>query len=327
MKMVIAAVLCGLLMGAEEFVPKVAKDVYLDPKEAGIEHKMQGEYAGELLGKEGGMKKIAAQIVAMGNGKFRAVMMEGGLPGDGWDGKSRLELQGKLDGAEVTLGSEGDVYHGKISAGIFAGEIKSGERFSLMRVERKSPTLAAKPPEGAIVLFDGEKSDELVDVKVGGHKMLFAGAKTKRPFTDFKLHAEFLVPFMPTGKMESRGNSGIYIQDRYEIQILDSFGQKPAANECGGVYRQIAPTLNMSFPPLVWQTFDIDFTSAKWDGDKKTRNAVVSVRHNGVLVHDRVEIKNKTGQGKPEGPQPLPIYFQFHGDPIYFRNLWIVESK
>jgi len=141
------------------------------------------------------------------------------------------------------------------------------------------------------------------------------------------LHAEFLVPFMPTGKMESRGNSGIYIQERYEIQILDSFGQRMAANECGGVYRQIAPTLNMSFPPLVWQTFDIDFTSARWEGDKKMKNAVVRVRHNGVLIHDRVEIKSKTGQGKPEGPEPLPIYFQFHGDPIYFQNLWVVESK
>src|SRR5882762_8265893 len=179
--------------------------------------------------------------------------------------------------------------------GFWGGGTRGGERFSLMKVERKSQTLGAKAPVGAIVLFDGEKSDELSDVKVGGHKMLFAGAKSKRAFADFKLHAEFLVPFMPSGKMESRGNSGIYIQDRYEIQILDSFGQKPAANECGGVYRQIAPTMNMSFPPLVWQTFDIDFTSARWEGDKKIKNAVVSVRHNGVLVHDRVEIKNKTG--------------------------------
>jgi len=227
----------------------------------------------------------------------------------------------------VIVGAESDAYQGKISAGAFTGQTKAGEKFSLTRTERKSPTLGAKAPEGAIVLFDGEKSDELSDVKVGGHKMLFAGARTKRAFTDFKLHAEFLVPFMPTGKMESRGNSGIYIQDRYEIQILDSFGQKPAANECGGVYRQVAPTINMSFPPLVWQTFDIDFTSARWEGEKKVKNAIVSVRHNGVLVHDRVEIKNKTGQGKPEGPQPLPIYFQFHGDPIYFRNLWIVEIK
>jgi len=232
-----------------------------------------------------------------------------------------------MEGDEVIVGGEGDSYQAKIAAGIFAGQSKTGEKFSLMKVERKSPTLGAKPPEGAIVLFDGEKSDELIDVKVGGHKMLFAGAKTKRPFTDFKLHAEFLVPFMPTGKMESRGNSGIYVQERYEIQILDSFGQKPAANECGGVYRQIAPMLNMSFPPLVWQTFDIDFTAAKWEGDKKVKNAVVSVRHNGVLVHDRVEIKNKTGQGKPEGPEALPIYFQFHGDPIYFRNLWVVETR
>ena len=322
MKMIIAAVLCGLLMGADEFVPKVAKDVYLDPKDAGIEYKLQGEYLGEVQN-----KKLGAQVVAHGNGKFVVVMLQGGLPGEGWDGKSRLEIDARLDGDEVSVGGEGDAYHGKIGAGTFAGESKGGEKFSLSKVERKSATLGAKPPEGAIVLFNGENTDELSDAKVSGHKMLFAGAKTKRPFTDFRLHAEFLVPFMPNGKMESRGNSGIYIQERYEIQILDSFGQKPAANECGGVYRQIAPTINMSFPPLVWQTFDIDFTSARWEGEKKVKNAVVSVRHNGVLIHDRVEIKNKTGQGKPEGPQPLPIYFQFHGDPIYFRNLWIVENK
>jgi len=263
----------------------------------------------------------------MGNGTFRAVILDGGLPGDGWDKKSRLELDGKMEGDEMVVGQEGSLYHGKCSAGIFAGETKAGERFSLMKVERKSPTMGAKAPQGAIVLFDGENIDNLTDAKVTGHKMLFAGARTKRSFTDFMLHAEFLVPFMPTGKMESRGNSGIYIQERYEIQILDSFGQRMAANECGGVYRQIAPTLNMSFPPLVWQTFDIDFQSAKWEGDKKTANAVISVRHNGVLVHDRVEIKNKTGQGKAEGPEPLPIYFQFHGDPIYFKNLWIVEKR
>src|SRR2546421_3125611 len=177
MKMIIAAVLCGLVIGAEEVVPKLGKDVYLDPKEAGIEYKMQGEYVGEL-----GAKKLAAQVVDHGNGKFVAVMMEGGLPGERWDGKSRVEVEGMLEGQEVTVGGEEDLYRGKIAAGIFAGQTKGGDKFSLMRVERKSPTLGAKAPEGAIVLFDGEKSDELSDVKVGGHKMLFAGAKTKRAF-------------------------------------------------------------------------------------------------------------------------------------------------
>ena len=128
MKTVLAVVLCALLMGADEgFSPKLEKDVYLDPKEAGVDYKIQGEYVGEVMTKDGGMKKIAAQIVAMGKGTFRAVIMEGGLPGDGWDKKSRLELDGKLEGDEMVLGGEGSLYHGKCSAGIFAGETKSGE--------------------------------------------------------------------------------------------------------------------------------------------------------------------------------------------------------
>jgi len=89
--LMVVAVMCGLLVGAEEFVPKVGKDIYLDPKEAGIEYKMQGEYAGEVLTKDGGMKKVAGQIVAHGDGRFTAVILDGGLPGEGWDGKSRLE--------------------------------------------------------------------------------------------------------------------------------------------------------------------------------------------------------------------------------------------
>src|SRR5437764_226155 len=126
---------------------------------------------------------------------YRRVILAGGI--------KRVEVEGMLGGQEVTVGGEEDLYRGKIAAGIFAGQTKGGDKFSLMRVERKSPTLGAKAPEGAIVLFDGEKSDELSDVKVGGHKMLFAGAKTKRALTDFKLHAEFMVPFMSSGKWES----------------------------------------------------------------------------------------------------------------------------
>jgi hypothetical protein len=311
-------------MGLQE--AKVAKQAFLDPKEAGPEYKMAGEYVGEVMAKDGG-KTIGAQVVAQGGGKFMVVMMEGGLPGEGWDGKSRVELEGKVEGAEVVVGKEGEIYTGRIGPGIFAGQAKGGQGFSLSRVERKSPTLGAKAPQGATVLFDGENVEQLEGAKVGGHKYLLAGAKTKRAFGDFKLHAEFLVPFMPSSKMESRGNSGVYIQERYEIQILDSFGLKPAANQCGGIYKQVAPMVNMSFPPLVWQTFDIDFEAAKWEGDQKTKNAVVSVRHNGVLVHDRVEIKAKTGQGKAEGPEARPILFQNHGDPVYFRNIWIVESR
>jgi hypothetical protein len=117
----------------------------------------------------------------------------------------------------------------------------------------------------------------------------------------------------------------VYIQRRYEVQILDSFGLEPAFNDCGALYRQQPPDLNMSFPPLHWQTYDIWFTAARWDeAGNKSANARITVLHNGVPIHADREIMTKTGAGMPEGPELLPILFQNHGDPVRFRNIWIV---
>jgi hypothetical protein len=132
---------------------------------------------------------------------------------------------------------------------------------------------------------------------------------------------------MPLARGQARGNSGVYIQKRYEVQILDSFGLRGADNECGGLYKQRAPLLNMSFPPLIWQTYDIDFTAARFDAaGKKTANARITVRQNGVVIHDNIEITAKTGGGSVEGPDPLPIKLQDHGNLVHFRNIWIVRE-
>jgi hypothetical protein len=145
-------------------------------------------------------------------------------------------------------------------------------------------------------------------------------------FRDFQLHAEFLVPYMPRSDSQARGNSGIYLHSRYEIQILDTFGRAGLANECGGIYKQRAPDVNMAFPPLSWQTYDITFYAARFNAcGQKCRSARVTVLHNGVKIHDNVEITAKTGAGEPEGPQVLPIKLQFHGNPIQFRNIWLVD--
>ena len=154
-------------------------------------------------------------------------------------------------------------------------------------------------------------------------------ANSKRSFKDFKLHIEFITPFQPAARSQGRGNSGVYLHGKYEIQVLDSFGLEGKDNECGAIYSQTAPSVNMCYPPLSWQTFDIDFTAPKFDKDgKRTRPAVITVRHNGVKVIDKLELtRGDTGNGRQEVDKADPIYLQNHGNPVYFRNIWIVEKS
>jgi hypothetical protein len=98
-------------------------------------------------------------------------------------------------------------------------------------------------------------------------------------------------------------------------------------NECGGIYSIDRPRVNACFPPLSWQTYDIDFTAAKYDdaGDK-TKNGRITVRHNGIVIHDGIELKHGTPGFHPEGPGPDSLYLQDHGNPVVYRNIWVVEN-
>jgi hypothetical protein len=324
---------CLLLLTASAvfaFQPAKPPDPITDPTKAGFEFLAQGEYEGEIA-----KEKYGLQIVALGDKKFDAFLLPGGLPGAGWDTKTRHKLTGTLDddikksvvSVPLTGGDwSGTVFVGKHSR--FTGKTPKGEEFTLKQVLRKSPTEGTKPPEGALVLFDGKNADEWNGGKLTEDNLLIAGATTKKPFRDFKLHVEFREPFKPAARGQNRGNSGVYLQQRYEIQILDSFGLVPKNNDCGSIYEQTAPSVNMSFPPLSWQTYDIEFKAARYGDDgKKSANAVVTVLHNGVKVHDRAEIKSQTGHGKKEENTPGPINLQQHGNPVHFRNIWLVEMK
>ena len=239
--------------------PKKPIPAFLKAEDGGIDFKLQGEYAADKLG---------AQIIALADGKFHLILFPGGLPGAGWDGKTKIEADGKLDGEKAVFAG---AWPCTVDGDKLEGKTDKGEAISLKKTVRQSPTLGAKPPEGALVLFDGTSADAWKDGKLVEGDLLNNGIFSKKTFADFTLHIEFRTPFMPSARGQGRGNSGVYLQNRYEVQVLDSFGLKPLDNECGGIYKTATPSVNMCLPPLSWQTYDIDFTAAKWEGDRWRR--------------------------------------------------------
>ncbi len=320
------AMMLGLAIAGRSSM--AAEKAVTDVAQAGPDYAIQGEYSGELKTPDQPEPvKIGAQIIARGEGKFQGVFYIGGLPGDGWErGMPQMEIDSDTeDGSVVFRGEYGTA---KISDGKMKAFDLGGEEMAVFeKVERKSPTLGAEPPADAKVLFDGTNTDAW---KVGRLKdgLLQAGAMTKEDFRDFTLHLEFRTPYMPTSRGQARGNSGLHLQNRYECQILDSFGLEGKDNECGGFYQVSPPKVNMCLPPLTWQTYDVEFTGARFDGEQKTSNARVTISHNGVKIFDDFELPNITPGGAPkEFPGEGPFVLQFHGNPVEFRNIWIVEKK
>lgn len=294
-----------------------AESAFTNPAEAGPDFADQGEYTGE---------DCAAQVIALGDGKFHILGYEDGFPGEDKSVK-RVEADGHRDGDKILF--ENDGWKGTIAGGKIDCTNPENTRFTLTKAARKSPTMGATPPPGALVLFDGKNADEWSGGKLDKDGNLQCGVKSKKEFGDCTLHIEFRTPFMPAARGQGRGNSGVYLQDRYEVQVLDSFGLKGENNECGGIYTKHKPRYNMCFSPLTWQTYDIDFTAARWDGDgKKLANAKLTVRHNGVLIHENAEVDSATtAAGRKDGPGPGPIQLQNHGTPVVYRNIWLVEKK
>jgi len=299
---------------------------YTDPAKVDRDYAYQGEYSGTIETQNGELK-VGAQVIALGDGKFRIVGHHGGLPGDGWDKGDKREAEGTLNSGKVTF--EIDDNSVVLSEGaIVVTDSGGGKRGELKKVDRKSPTLGKKPPAGAVVLFDGKNTDAWQKARVTGDGLLMQGVTSKEDFGSHSLHIEFRLPYQPYAREQARGNSGLYLQGRYEVQMLDSFGLEGKDNECGGIYTIKAPSVNMCFPPLTWQTYDIDYTAAEFDGSKKTKNARVTIKHNGVTIHDNVELTHATRAAPlQEGPEPGPVYLQDHGNPVRFRNIWLVESK
>jgi len=150
---------------------------------------------------------------------------------------------------------------------------------------------------------------------------------TRKQFTDVKLHIEFRTPFIPEKRGQARGNSGVYLQGRYEVQVLDSYGLEGLDNECGGIYKVGPPLVNMCAPPTQWQTYDITFRAPRFDAaGNSISKPTLTVFHNGVKVHDKTEVSGATTASLGgKASEPAGIYLQDHGNPVEFRNIWLVE--
>ncbi len=193
------------------------------------------------------------------------------------------------------------------------------------------------PLPNAIILFNGKDlsnwqtrsggpagwdvADGVMTVKPGTGDIM-----TKEKFTDFMLHLEWMEPDMPDAKGQAKGNSGVYLQGRYEIQVLDSYGiEIPGKGDCGAIYNQYAPLVNACKPALQWQSYDIIFRSARIDASGKIENARITALQNGMVIHNNVIVDGITGGAIDDKVlEPGPLLLQDHGNLIKYRNIWIV---
>ena len=190
----------GLLLAGLNAVSAAKNVDAADPKKVDADFKFQGEYAGSL----GGQFDVGAQVIALGGGKFKMVLYPGGLPGAGYDGAEKREYDGARDGDTVTF--SGGTTGKSISGGKLTFE-RDGQSFSIDRTIRKSPTLGAKPPEGATVLFDGKSAKNFKPGKMTEDGLLMEGANSVAKFQSHKLHLEFRLPYEPTRRGQGRANS------------------------------------------------------------------------------------------------------------------------
>ena len=284
---------------------------------------LQGEYGGMIAGAGPGV-----QVVALGNGQFEAYLLQDGLPGAGWvPGKTRTLLKGTRTNDTVVFTDTNKATIATLTSGRFT---LSG--IVVPHIGRTSPTLGIKPPEDAVVLFDGTSADQWENGKCENGLLQATSCTTKKTFKSYSLHLEFRTPYMPLARGQARGNSGVYHSGRWETQILDSFGLEIRDNHCGGIYSVSKPLLNMCLPPLAWQTYDVDFKAATFDAEgKRIAWPRITVKLNGVLVHEDLELgKNFTTSApitsplvSPEGP----VHLQNHKNPVVFRNIWLIEGK
>ena len=299
-----------------------------------------GDYAGEFLAVGRDPRPAEAKVIAEGTGAYRVMIASQAGVDLFW--APRIELAGTLgpEGVRLSGDSVGNPWEGGIAEGELTARVKSryGGTFTLRHVARQSPTAGLEPPAGAVVLLPykegtppdtAEWTNETWVPLPDGSLMVGDGdTRTHREFGDVSLHLEFCLPYVPEGRGQDRGNSGVYFQDRYEPQILDSYGLIPRAGDCGAIYEIAVPPVNACLPPLSWQTYDITFRAPRFDGEgQQVEFPWMTVELNGTKIHERQWITHSTVGGAEGFVAKGPFRLQDHGHEVRFRNIWVVELE
>jgi hypothetical protein len=200
---------------------------------------------------------------------------------------------------------------------------------------------AGDPPSDATVLFDGKDLSKWTngdkwEIKDNYAVVQKSDITTKDSFGDYQLHVEFATPEKVVGTGQGRGNSGVFLANRYEVQVLDSYDNKTYFDgQCASIYKETPPMVNACRKPGEWQTYDIIFTAPRFDEEatavKVLTPGYVTVIHNGVVVQNHFALLGSTSWDHPPAyekhPLKQPIRLQNHGNPVRYRNIWIREIK
>ena len=312
------------------------------------EAEVQGLYEGTCKDAKG-ESTIEARVVAQGKGAYKVYIRQT-LPDKN---VAKVTLDGTAEGDAVAFqGKAGEVeWKAAYAAGAITGTCGEGCTLTLKRVVKESPAMGKTPPEGAIVLLDGKSFDEMIKRKNkdgteapwdpsaddASIQVPKGGMRSKQAFEgSFDYHVEFMCPLRPDARGQGRGNSGVFLPNGDEIQVLDSFGMETyLGGGCGGIYKYKDPdTMEVlrladgkefkftlaSAPPLQWQTYDIEYRVTE-KGGKIVGKPKVTVYHNGIKIHNNFELHG----GRTKGS----FSFQDHGNPVRYRNIWVlpVEGK
>ena len=298
-----------------------------------------GEYKGTFYADSRTQIPATANVVAESEHDWR-ILIDAVSPEAGRQG-AHIEVYGNLQGqgVDISYPSGGYRWHGGIRDGHLSVGSEYGQHFELDKAARKSPNEGLQPPAGAVVLLPfkkGAKTDlaawtnpnwEVLDN--GAARVRQGSNTTKERFGDIKqLHVEFWLPLEPGNRGQGRANSGVFLNDTYEVQVLDSFGLAYTSGDCGSLYSIKRPDVNASLPPETWQTYDIEFRTPRLNDDGSIKEgARITVVHNGIKIHDNVQIPQPTANPKAEQRITGPIQLQDHSHPIQYRNIWLVKAE